>query len=134
MSVDVLVLNSGEWLLMDELEAIPWHILIYRQRCERGNELHLWLPREGRPGDPAYAFKRYWRDEESRWCVELPTDPDGPRGPRRETGSRLLVRFSAADGRVLWADTESSRRLGDFTDLELRQLRLKAAAGPYTLI
>lgn len=134
MSVDVLVLNSGEWLLSDELRAAPWHILIYRQKCERENELHLWLPRESRSREQAYAFKRYWREEDTRWCVELPSDPDRPRGLAVAAGRQSLVRFTASDGRVLWASSRSSRRLGDFTDLELRRLRLEAAPGPYALI
>lgn len=130
-AVDVLVLNSGEWQLVDELEATPWHILIYRQKCDGDNELHVWLPREGAGGRLPYAFKRYWRDEDTRWCVEMPSDPDIPREPTAVGGP---VRFTAPDGRVLWASTASSLGLGDFTDSELRQLRLGAAPGPYTLI
>ena len=134
MSVDVLVLNSGEWVLTDELQATPWHILIYRQKCERSNELHLWLPRDAAAGGRPYAFKRYWCEEETRWCVELPTDPDrSPALPPPAT-ERTAIRFSASDGRVLWASTPAARGLGDLTDLELRRLRLEAAPGPYTLI
>lgn len=134
MVVDVLVLNSGEWLLTDELEATPWHILIYRQKYERHNELHLWLPREGKPGDRGYAFKRYWQEEGTRWCVELRSGDGRGAASGIETGGLRHVRFTAADGRVLWTSTTSSQRLGDFTDVELRQLRSEAAPGPYTFI
>ena len=32
MGLDVLILNSGEWVLGEELAAPPWYVLVYRQR------------------------------------------------------------------------------------------------------
>src|SRR5690606_4882270 len=104
---DVLVLNSGEWVLADELPAEPWHILIYRQRVERRNELHIWLPRRDARGMGEYAFLRYWVEGRTRWRVEAPRDPDRPRqlGPTPAGATRL--RFTAPDGLVLWADART---------------------------
>lgn len=130
MSVDVLILNSGEWVLGEELAAAPWHVLIYRQRGEARNELHLWLPRQAarRPGD--FAFKRFWVSRSVRWCVELPADPERTRGGRGEV-SRL--RFSSPDGQVLWAEHRGGRGLGDLSDRDLSDLLASAHAGRFSL-
>ena len=121
MSVDLLVLNSGEWLLGAELAASPWYVLIYRQRGEPSNEIHLWLPRQDAPRSEKYACKRYWQNAAVRWCVEIP----------REVGSGRL-RFTAPDGRVLWAKHADGRGLADLTDRELRLLLDGAASGTFS--
>lgn len=130
--VDVLVLNSGEWLLAEELPARPWHVLIYQQRGDPRNELHLWLPRSGarRAGD--YAFRRYWSDGATRWCVEIPPDPDRLRGSYFAVQGILRVRFTGPDGLVLWSDHHGARRLADFTDAELLRLRLDGREGTFS--
>ena len=134
MSFDVLILNSGEWLLAEQLPAEPWHVLIYRDRRQRQNELHLWLPRENERRSGEYAFKRYWLEGDTRWCIEIPPDPDRLRGFYVAASGVVRVRFTALDGLVLWADYRGSQRLADFTDYELQRLRLGARAGPYSRI
>lgn len=134
MPSDVLILNSGEWELSDELPAVPWHILVYRQKRDRRNELHVWFPRESAAGERGYAFKRYWHDGEVRWCVEIPSSSDRFRTARGALRGSRRFRFMAHDGRVLWAESQLTGRLGDFTDAELLRLRREAAVGPYTLI
>lgn len=124
MPLDVLVLNSGEWLLNIEVRAVPWHILIYKQRGEPLNELHVWLPRESdtRAGD--FAFKRFWKFESTRWCVEAAPEQ---RHLRHVDG----LRFSSPQGRVLWATPPRLTGLGDLTDAELRSMLISASEGPY---
>lgn len=129
MTLDVLVLNSGEWVLVDELPAVPWHVLIYRQRGRRENELHLWLPRldARRSGD--FAFKRIWVDESIRWCVEIPAEP----GARRaRAASRARVRFTSPEGKAYWAALRGTRGLGDLSDYDLSCLLDVAREGPYS--
>ena len=121
MSVDLLVLNSGEWLLGAELAASPWYVLIYRQRGEPRNEIHLWLPRQDAPRSEKYACKRYWQTAEVRWCVELPRE--GPAG---------RLRFTSPDGRALWAKPVEGRGLADLTDGDLRRLLDGAASGTFS--
>ncbi|MEX2583151.1 MAG: hypothetical protein WD766_07745 [Gemmatimonadota bacterium] len=133
MTFDVLVLNSGEWLLSEELPAEPWHVLIYRQRGVRRNELHLWLPRRDATRSGAYAFRRYWVDGETRWCVEVPPDPDGF-GPLASDRGKLRVRFTGPDGHVLWSEHRGPQRLADLTDADLRRLRVDGRAGPFSRI
>lgn len=132
MNVDVLILDSGEWVLGEELAATPWHVLIYRQRGESRNELHLWLPRQAtrRAGD--FAFKRFWVSRSIRWCVEMPADPAGSLGARRGEVARL--RFSSPDGQVLWAEHRGGSGLGDFSDGDLRDLLDSARAGHFTAL
>jgi hypothetical protein len=129
MAFDVLILNSGEWMLGDELPAAPWHVLIYRQRGEPRNELHLWLPRRDAPRSGDYAFKRYWMDASVRWCVEVPPDADRARRP---ASTPIRVRFTAPDGRVLWSEHHGGRGLGDLSDRELGSLLSTARQGSYT--
>ena len=130
MSVDVLILNSGEWVLGEELAASPWHVLIYRQRGEARNELHLWLPRQAARGSGDFAFRRFWVSRSVRWCVEIPGDPERPRGSARHGAARL--RFSTPEGRVLWAEHRGAHGLGDLAEDDLRRLLDSAVAGPYT--
>ena len=132
MPVDFLILNSGEWLLSEQLPAEPWHVLIYRNRSDRRNELHLWLPRQGEKRSGEYAFRRYWADGKTRWCVELPPDPDRLRGSPVADSGPVRVRFTAPDGAVLWSDYHGHQRLADFTDAELLQLRRSGRQGPYS--
>jgi hypothetical protein len=132
MGVDMLILNSGEWLLAEELAAEPWHVLIYRDRAEPRNELHVWLPRAGGRRSADHAFRRYWTDGATRWCVELPPDPDRLRDSRSVPAASVRVRFTAPDGLTLWAEYGGVRRLADFTDGELRRLRSNGLAGPYS--
>lgn len=127
MNFEVLILNSGEWILGDELAASPWHILIYRQRGEPRNELHLWLPRQDARRSGDFAFKRYWVDEEIRWCVEAPGDQARPQ-PRR--ANRL--RFTAPDGRVLWARHRGVKGLGDLSNYDLACLLAVATEGSFS--
>ena len=128
-SFEMLVLNSGEWVLGDELPASPWHVLIYRQRGEPRNELHLWLPRQDAPRSGNYACKRYWMSATTRWCVEVPHDPSRPRRPGA-TPSRL--RFTSPEGGVRWAEQSTGRGLGDLSDADLRRLLATAREGPYS--
>lgn len=132
MNLDVLILNSGEWVLGEELAAAPWHILIYRQRGESRNELHLWLPQQAQRGSGEFAFKRFWVSRSVRWCVEIPGDPERPRRVARSGASRL--RFSSPDGQVLWAEHRGSRGLGDLSESDLRRLLDSARAGLYTAL
>ena len=132
MNVDVLILNSGEWVLGEELAASPWHVLIYRQRGEARNELHIWLPRQAKRGSGDYAFKRYWLSRAVRWCVEIPESPRRPRGSARGGTSR--VRFSSADGQVLWAEHRGGRGLGDLSESDLRELLDSARGGLFTAL
>lgn len=134
MTLDVLVLNSGEWVLADELPAAPWHVLIYRQRGRPLNELHLWLPRRDAQRSGDFAFRRVWVDESIRWCVEVPADPD-PRAARGAPGSRadgrVRVRFTSPDGKAFWAAHHGAKGLGDLSDYDLSCLLDAAREGPY---
>lgn len=134
MGFEVLILNSGEWVLAEELPAEPWHILIYRHRVERRNELHVWLPRQDSRGSGDYAFLRYWVEGRTRWRVEAPKDPDRLRSTGGPVGQPRRLRFTAPDGLVLWAEAPGQRRLGDFTDRELQTMRQAARVGPYSRI
>lgn len=127
MSLDLLVLDSGEWLLGDELAASPWYVLIYRQMGKPRNELHLWLPRQDSPRTGNYACRRYWVDSGTRWCVEAPEDSRRGRGraPAR-------IRFTAPDGVVLWADSTTGLGLGDLSESQLSRLLETANAGSYS--
>ena len=127
MGIDVLILNSGSWTLAEELPASPWHVLIYRQSREPRNELHLWLPRQDarRTGD--FACKRYWMDEGERWCVEAPATVGRPRG---RVG--LLLRFTAADGRALWAEHAGGKGIADLSDYDLSCLLARARPGSFS--
>lgn len=127
MGVDVLILNSGAWVLREELAAPPWYILVYRQSREPRNELHLWLPRQDAERSADFAFKRYWMDESVRWCVEIPgaAAPGRPAGPTR-------IRFTAPAGRVLWALHHGIRGLGDLSDYDLSCLLASATAGSFS--
>lgn len=115
MNFDVLILNSGEWVLGDELPAAPWYVLVYRQRGEPRNELHLWLPRADAERSGDFAFKRYWVDESVRWCVEL------------QEGAR--VRFTSPDGHSRSAPHRSAKGLGDLSDYDLSSLLAAAREG-----
>jgi hypothetical protein len=128
VSLDLLVLNSGEWLLGDELAADPWYVLIYRQRGEPRNELHLWLPRQDAPRSEHYACRRYWMHASVRWCLELSRVGRAPGGG--EAPPRL--RFSSPEGQVLWAEHGAARGLGDLSDLELGRLLSGATTGTYS--
>lgn len=129
MAFEVLILNSGEWVLTGELPASPWHVLIYSQRGAPGNELHVWLPRQNAPRSGDYAFKRYWELSSTRWCVEMPVEAGLPRHTR---GARTRIRFSAPDGRVLWADIGGALGLGDLSDADLTRLLEAALSGPFS--
>jgi hypothetical protein len=124
----MLVLNSGEWLLGAELAASPWYVLIYRQRGEPRNELHLWLPRQDSPRSEKYACKRYWLNAADRWCIEIPRYADAEESP----GSPTRLRFTAPDGRVLWATHGDARGLADLSDGELGRILLGATAGSFS--
>ena len=119
VSFDLLILNSGEWLLGDEQSASPWHVLVYRQRGEPRNELHLRLPRQDAPHSGSYACKRYWVNASVRWCVEVRRDPNRA-NPAGSAPSRL--RCTAPDGRVLWVEHRAGRGHGDLSDRELVRL------------
>ncbi|MEX2572033.1 MAG: hypothetical protein WD737_12100 [Gemmatimonadota bacterium] len=134
MAMDVLILNSGEWVLASELAAEPWHVLIYHQRSERRNELHVWLPRAGRGRAGEYAFRRYWLEGTIRWCVEAPRDPDRVRGPSVARASVLTLRFAAPTGLVLWSEYHGGHRLADLTDADLSRLRAAGTVGPFSKI
>lgn len=121
-SFDMLVLNSGKWLLADEQAAAPWHVLIYQQVGEPRNELHLWLPRDDSPRTGCFACKRYWVNSSVRWCLEVPRDPS----LTRSSGDPVSVCFSHPDGRVLWAKYGGSRGLGDLGEEDLRGLLTRA--------
>lgn len=129
MGFEVLILNSGEWVLTDELPATPWHVLIYTQRGAPANELHVWLPLQGTPRSSDYAFKRYWEIHSTRWCVEVPLDIGRPRHLRTNPGR---FRFSAPDGRVLWAENPGGRGLGDLSDQDLERLLDAGSTGPFS--
>ena len=130
--MDVLLLNSGEWVLGDELPASPWHVLIFRQRGQPRNELHLWLPRHDARRSAEHVFRRYWVDECTRWCVEAPGDPDRPRLPAREADGCIRLRFTSPEGEVKWARHRGGRGLGDLTDYELGRLLDASIPGPFT--
>jgi hypothetical protein len=115
-------------VLGEELSAAPWYVLVYRQRGQPRNELHLWLPREDAVRSGDFAFKRYWMDEQVRWCVELPGDPDA--GPARPAPAR--VRFTAPDGQTLWADHPGAKGLGDLSDYDLSCLLAEAREGSFS--
>lgn len=123
MAIDVLILNSGAWVLADELAAAPWHVLIYRQRREPRNELHLWLPRRDARRSGDFAFRRYWVDEQVRWCVEA---------PREAKSSAPRLRFTSPEGRVLWAEHRGAKGLGDLSDYDLSCLLHVAREGSYS--
>ena len=127
MGIDVLILNSGSWVLAEELPASPWHVLIYRQTGAPRNELHLWLPRQDarRTGD--FAFKRFWEDEGVRWCVEAPATVGRPK-----SRMGLLLRFTGGDGRVLWAEHVGGKGLGDLSDYDLACLLHRSCTGSFS--
>lgn len=127
MGMDVLILNSGAWLLREELAAAPWYVLIYRQSREERNELHLWLPRQSTERSGDYAFRRYWMDDSVRWCVEI---PDAAAPGRRAGPARM--RFTEPEGRTLWADHRGSRGLADLSDYDLSCLLASARRGSYS--
>ena len=118
MSLDLLVLNSGEWLLSAELAAEPWYILVYRQRGQPLNEIQLWLPRQDAPRSEKYAAKRYWLQDQVRWCIEIP--------------SQGRLRFTAPDGRVLWTRPGDGRGLADLTNPDLDRLLGRAIPGSFS--
>lgn len=128
MGFEVLILNSGEWMLTQELPAEPWHVLVYAQRGAPRNELHVWLPRRDASRSGDYAFKRYWEIHSTRWCVEIPTEAGRRRGLRQ---APARVRFSAPDGRVLWADNPRGLGLGDLSDADLSRLLLAGFEAPF---
>jgi hypothetical protein len=129
MGLEVLILNSGEWVLCDELPASPWRVLIYSQRGAPGNELHVWLPLQGAPRASDYAFKRYWETRTTRWCVEMPLDAGRPRHLRV---AAARIRFSAPDGRVLWSNNPGGHGLGDLSDEDLERLLAAGSTGPFS--
>jgi hypothetical protein len=126
MGFDMLVLDSGEWVLTGELPAMPWHVLVYSQRGAPGNQLHVWLPRDGSRGSGRYAFKRFWQDRSGRWCVEIPREANAG------DAGRTRVRFSADDGRVLWSDGPTGRGLADLSDDDLLRLLDAGASGSFS--
>jgi hypothetical protein len=126
VAVDILVLNSGEWLLGAELAASPWHLLIYRQRSEPRNELHLWLPRQGIAAPESFACKRYWVHVGQRWCLET-----GPRPGRENPAGATRLRFSSDSGKVLWVEHDGAG-LADLTERDLRFLFSGAVAGTFS--
>jgi hypothetical protein len=128
MSFEVLILNSGEWLLAEELPATPWHVLIYAQRGSPRNELHVWLPQQNATRSGDYTFKRYWEIQSTRWCVEIPVEA-GRRRNLREPPPR--VRFSAPDGRVLWAENPGGQGLADLSDADLARLLHGSFQAPF---
>ena len=128
VSLDMLVLNSGEWLLGAELAADPWYVLIYRQRGEPSNELHLWLPRQDAPRSEKYACKRYWLSDSVRWCVEIPREAD----ENANQPARVRLRFTAPDGRVFWARHADPGGLADLSERDLRRLLAGATAGSFS--
>lgn len=130
MSLDILILNSGDWILGEELPATPWYILIYRQRGAPRNELHVWLPREDAQRSGDYAFKRYWINDAVRWCVESPGAAEP--GIGRGNTATPKIRFTSPEGRVLWATAHSGRGLGDLTEYDLSCLLDSARKGAYT--
>ena len=129
MTMEMLVLDSGEWRLGAELAAAPWYVLIYRQHGEPHNELHLWLPRQGTRRAERYACRRYWLIGAVRWCVETPADPF--RDPATPPSSARL-RFTSPDGETLWAENPDGAGLADLPDRALRDLLRYAARGSYT--
>jgi hypothetical protein len=124
--VDILVLNSGEWLLGAELAARPWHLLIYRQRSEPRNELHLWLPQQGVAAPESFACKRFWVHAGQRWCLENP-----PGRGRGSPGGASRIRFSSDAGEVRWVAHPGSG-LADLTEGDLRVLFAGAVAGTFS--
>lgn len=130
MSLDILILNSGDWILGEELQATPWYILIYRQRGIPRNELHLWLPKHDAERSGDYAFKRYWMDETVRWCVESPGSAGHEQG--NGGGPPTRIRFTSPEGRVLWAEPRNGRGLADLTEYDLSCLLESAREGAYT--
>lgn len=133
MGFDVLILNSGEWVLAEQLPAEPWHILIYRQREEKRNELHLWLPRQGERSSGEFAFRRYWIEGRTRWCVEAPRSAASGRAAAAGVPKGSRLRFTAPDGMILWASNRSPRRLADLTNRELEALRSGAVPGAFSI-
>jgi hypothetical protein len=134
MTLDVLILDSGEWVLREEKEAWPWHILVYGERREPRNELHLRLPHEGVPRSGEFAFRRIWMEGHVRWSVDLPPDPRrglrrGPSGPRS-----LLVRFTDPEGHAFLAEHFGSRGLADLSAGEMLRLRETAVERSVTAI
>lgn len=128
VSLDLLVLNSGEWLLAEELAASPWHVLIYRQIGEPRNELHLWLPRQDAPRSEKYASRRYWVYASERWCVEIPGDP----GSDGADPAARRLRFTNPGGAVLWASHTGALGLADLSDRELGHLLAGARPGSFS--
>ena len=131
MGLDVLMLNSGEWSLAEEIPADPWHILVYQQRTEKRNELHMWLPRDRGPGSSDFAFRRFWVEGATRWCVEIPRPAKSRDGSlRRPNPARL--RFTTPDGLVLWSTVPPSRKLAELSNRDLQRLRGSAVAGAFS--
>lgn len=128
MNFEVLILNSGEWVLTQELAAAPWRVLVYAQRGSPRNELHLWLPRQDTRRSGEHAFKRYWDNCSTRWCVEIAAEPG-----RRTSHQRAItrVRFSAPDGRVFWSENPGRNGLGDLSDAELTRLLESGTRAPF---
>jgi hypothetical protein len=120
-SLDVLVLNSGDWILAGEVAAAPAQLLIYRQRGEPRNELHLWLPGPHARRTCDRVLRRFWMEDGVRWCVESPEDV-------------ARLRFTDEEGGVLWAERRGARRLGDLTDAELGRLLRGARPEAATLL
>ena len=129
MSFEILVLNSGEWLLAQELPATPWHVLVYAQRGSPRNELHVWLPKQAAARSGEYTFQRYWEVQSTRWCVEIPVEA-GRRRNDRQPPPR--VRFSAPDGRVFWAENPGGKGLADLSDADLARLLLDGFQAPFS--
>lgn len=129
MSLDLLVLNSGEWRLGAELAASPWYVLIYKQHGEPRNELHIWLPRQDTRRAESFACKRYWLFGSVRWCVETPQDP--MRSPHTPPSANRL-RFTSPEGETLWVENPGGAGLADLSDGQLRGLLRLSTRGSYT--
>lgn len=129
MRYEALILNSGEWVLAEELPAAPWHVLVYAQRGAPRNQLHVWLPRRDVRSSGEFVFRRYWEVHCTRWCVEVPSGS----GKQTIPGAAVpRVRFSAPDGRVLWSENPDGRGLGDLSDDDLARLLLAGYAASYS--
>jgi hypothetical protein len=127
--ISVLLLHSGEWSFGEELPALPWPILIYRDRREPRNELHFWFPRPGGEPEGRHVLLRYWLEGETRWCVEVPPDPEAFGRRLRADPMLTRVRFTAPDGRVLWAGHPGEASLAELTGPELARLRARSHRG-----
>ena len=67
-------------------------------------------------------------DHSVRWCVEAPAT----RTSSGARGSGSPVRFTAPDGRILWADHRGTRGLGDLSDRELGDRFALSRQGAFT--